>query len=1362
MRPSEYDEGLAKRKAIFKPYAQAIPGGFAIEKLDKAPCRMACPAHLNVQGYVQMVKAGKYREAIEIIMKDLPFPGVLGRVCPHRCEKSCRRLEVDEPISIKELKRVAADHVNLSDLPVPNITLRKGHVAVIGSGPAGLTAAYFLALDGYRVTVYEAMPEAGGMMRYGIPEHRLPRSVLDAEINNLSRFGIAIQTNVSLGKDITLEDLQAHGANAIFLAIGAWKGLKMRIAGEEALGVVDVITFLREVHLGKLSSLKGRVVVIGGGHSALDAARVALRLGASEAHIIYRRSKAEMLAEPEEIQEAEIEGIKIHLLVAPLKIASNGNNVSGIECIRTKLSELDSTGRRKPIPIEGSEFFIEAEHIIPAVGQEPDLGNLGQDSRFEISRWNTLVVNPETLQTNQPGIFAGGDLITGPATVIEAVEAGKRAATYISKYLQGEVLPTEWEEGPPMGDHWLSVPKEEPIRHRMHAPTLPAEQRLSGFQEVNLCANEKEASEEANRCLNCGGCCECYQCVTACKAQAVTLETHAQVSDLLKIKAGSVILAPGFEPFDPSRYETYRYAGFPNVVTSMEFERILSSTGPYQGQLKRPSDGQHPHKIAWLQCVGSRDINQCDHSYCSSVCCMYATKEAVIAKEHAGGDLDTAIFFMDMRTYGKDFEGYYNRAREEMGVRYIRSRIHSIEEVGETNDLIIRYADEDGTPREEIFDLVVLSVGLETPASLKALAERLEISLDKDGFVDTGSFSPVATSRPGVYVCGAFQEPKDIPYSVMEASAAACDVKAKLSSARGSLVKERIYPPERDVSDEKPRIGVFVCNCGTNIGGIVNVPEVVKYARSLPSVAYVEENLFTCSQDTQDKLKEVIQREKLNRVVVAACTPRTHEPLFQETLRDAGLNKYLFEMANIRNQCSWVHSREKEQATQKAMDLVRMSAARARLIAPLPQPTIGVDDRALVIGGGIAGMTSALSLADQGYRTTLVEKASELGGNARHLVSTWRGEVIGRSLSEMIERVKSHPLIDLYTDAVIRQSSGFVGNFETVIGQGEKDIQIRHGAVVMAVGAEECKPKEYLYGEDSRVMTHLELDRAITGKDIRISEAKAAVFIQCVGSREPSRPYCSKVCCTHSIKSALELKELNPEMDIYVLYRDIRTYGQREALYRDARAKGVIFIRYTLNDKPEVQKDGFELWVTVKDHILDRKIRLRADLVALASAIIPADNSALAQIFKLPLNQDGFFMEAHAKLRPVEFATDGIFLAGMAHYPKPIEESIAQAKAAASRASVVLSKKELTVEGVVSHVTESMCRGCGKCVEVCPYNAVSLVEREGGRTVAFVQEALCKGCGSCAVACPTGAASIFHFDDQEVLTMVHAALHQGI
>ena len=847
---------------------------------------------------------------------------------------------------------------------------------------------------------------------------------------------------------------------------------------------------------------------------------------------------------------------------------------------------------------------------------------------------------------------------------------------------------------------------------------------------------------------------KCKACEKFCPTDAINFDDKEET---LTLHAGAIIFATGSKPFDPSEFPTYNYAEFKNVVTSIEYERILSATGPTQGHITRPSDHKEPRKIAWLQCVGSRDINRCDHPYCSSVCCMYAVKEAVISKEHADYDLDAAIFYMDMRTYGKDFEKYYDRAREEQGVRFIRSRLHTIEEDPETRDIKLRYADENGEIRDETFDMLVLSVGMETPEELIETSKNLGIDLDADNFVETGVFYPVETSKKGIYVCGAFQEPKDIPCSVMEASAAACGAKESLSSAWGTLVKERTYCEEKDVSREDPRIGVFVCNCGINIGSVVDVPAVAEYAKTLPGVTFVEENLFTCSQDAQDKMKEVIEKEGLNRVVVAACTPRTHEPLFQETLRDAGLNKYLFEMANIRNQCSWVHSNKKEEATIKAKDLVRMAAARAQLIQPLPQPTISVDSKALVIGGGISGMTAALGLANQGFHTYLIEQEKELGGNALNLFRTWRGDDIGDQVKDMIGHVEGHSLIDVYTEAVIKESTGFIGNYETTISQNDNDIILQHGAIIVTVGGLESRPTEYLYGEDDRVMTHLELDEAV--KNGKISETRTAVFIQCVGSRNPERPYCSKVCCTHSVKSALKLKEMNPEADVYILYRDIRTYGQREDLYKEARDQGVIFIRYSLEEKPRVEKAGSDISVTIKDHILGRDIAINPDLVVLASAIIPRDNEPLAQMFKLSINEEGFFMEAHAKLRPVEFATDGVFLAGMAHYPKPIEESIAQSKAAASRASVVLSKKELTVEGIVSHVDEAMCRGCGDCEAACPFKAIGLEEREH-RIVAYVREAMCKGCGACAVACPTGAASIFHYDDQEVLSMVETAFER--
>lgn len=1357
-RPSTYDMGLVTRKATYKQYAQAIPGSFAIEKLDKAPCRMACPAHLNVQGYVQMVKVGKYREAIEIIMRDLPFPGVLGRVCPHRCEKSCRRMEVDSPISIRELKRVAADHVDLKDLPVPAITPRNKGVAIVGSGPAGLTAAYFLALDGYKVSVYEAMPKAGGMMRYGIPSHRLPRSVLDAEIENLERFGITIHTNSPIGKNLTLEDLRSHGAEAVFLATGAWKGITLRLPGEDHPDVIHITRLIQDMELGRRTSLKGRVLVFGAGHSGIDAIRTAIRLGAEKVQAVEPFSMAQMPAPEEDFKEIEEEGARLYFQSVAKRIVIEKGKVAGVECIRTRLTDPDSTGRRKFIPIAGSEFFIEADVVISAVGQEPDLSFLGDaHGGLTVSKWGHLVVNAETLQTNIPHVFAGGDAITGAATVIEAVEAGKRAAYYMGRYLRGEELPLEWEEEPPMGERWTDIPKTCTPRERLSVPTLPVEERVASFAEVRTSVSEEAAQAEAGRCLNCGGCCECFQCVTACKAQAVTLETHAQRPEQVSLKVGAVILAPGFQAFDPKDYDTYRYAAFPDVVTSMEFERILSSTGPYHGHLKRPSDGREPRKIAWLQCVGSRDINRCDNGYCSSVCCMYATKEAVIAKEHAEHPLETAIFFMDMRTYGKDFERYYTRAEQEHGVRYIRARIHSIEE--EKGDLVLQYADEAGEPKEEHFDMVVLSVGMETPGSVVELAERLDIALDSDRFVEAGAFSPVETSRKGVYVCGAFQEPKDIPYSVMEASAAACEAKGILASARGTEVKERHYPKERDVSVQGPAIGVFVCNCGTNIGGIVDVPKVADYARTLPGVVYVEDNLFTCSQDTQDKMRQVIEEKGINRVVVAACTPRTHEALFQETLRDAGLNKYLFEMANIRNHCSWVHAKEREKATEKAMDLVRMAVARAGLIQSLPQPTIPVNHEALVIGGGVAGMTAALGLADQGFKTTLAERRDVLGGTARDLLATYKGEEVAPELEAMLARVKDHPKIEVLTGAELVGGTGFVGNFETTLRVGGgKERVIRHGAVVVATGAQEYRPVEYLYGEDARVLTHLDLDRAMKAGDPRVRAARSVAFIQCVGSREPGRPYCSKVCCTHTMKSAIHLKEEAPEREIVVLYRDMRTYGQREALYREARRRGVLFVRYDLERRPRVVREGESLSVLVQDPILGRPIRFTPDLLVLASGIVPQDNQALAQIFKLPLNEDGFFMEAHAKLRPVEFATEGVFLAGMAHYPKPLEESVSQAKAAASRASVVLSKDQLTVEGAVSHVNETYCQGCGECVAACPYSAIALVSLDGGRRVARVQAALCKGCGACAVACPAGAAALYHYGDEVVLSMVEAAL----
>ncbi len=845
---------------------------------------------------------------------------------------------------------------------------------------------------------------------------------------------------------------------------------------------------------------------------------------------------------------------------------------------------------------------------------------------------------------------------------------------------------------------------------------------------------------------------KCGNCSKVCPTGAINYEDKEQRKTL---NVGSIILATGFHPFDPTDYVTYNYAKHPNVVTSMEFERILSASGPTMGHLSRPSDHKEPKKIAWLQCVGSRDMNKCDHGYCSSVCCMYAIKEAAIAKEHSADDLDCAIFYMDVRTHGKDFERYYDDAREKHGVRFVHTRVPKIEPVSGTEDLMLKYTRQDGSLGKETFDMVVLSVGLETSPEAVKTAERLGIDLTEGKFCNTSSIRPVATSRDGIYVCGAFAGPKDIPQSVIEASSAAAEAGSLLSAARNSLTKEKEVRQERNIVGERPRIGVFVCNCGINISGVVNVPEVRDYAATLPYVEYAADNLYSCSQDSQDTMAKLIEEKGLNRVVVAACTPKTHEPLFQETLVDAGLNKYVFEMTNIRNQDSWVHKENPEMATEKAKDLVRMAVTKAAMMEPLKEAQLDIDQRALVVGGGISGMITAKTLASQGYHVSLVEKSDALGGNASSLFQTWKGEPVQEILSDMVRSVESDDNIKVHLQTELKNVEGFVGNFKTTLSSNGNEDVLDHGIAVVATGGIEYKPDEYLYGKDSRVVTHLELDQKFIANDPSLKTMKSAVFIQCVGSRIPERPYCSRVCCTHSVESALHLKEMNPGMDVVILFRDIRTYGEREYLYRKARKAGVMFVRYDLEHQPDVKaaKDGLE--ITVWDEVLGCNVTLRADLLALATAIVSPRDEKLAQFFKVPMNEDGFFVEAHAKLGPSEFATDGVFLCGAAHYPKPIDESVAQAQAAASRAVTLLARKTIQVSGTVAMVNPSFCSSCGVCVELCPYNAPSFVEKGPFAGKAEVNSVLCKGCGLCVASCRSGAINLKGFGTDQIVAMIN-------
>ncbi|MDL1966971.1 MAG: FAD-dependent oxidoreductase [Deltaproteobacteria bacterium] len=696
----------------------------------------------------------------------------------------------------------------------------------------------------------------------------------------------------------------------------------------------------------------------------------------------------------------------------------------------------------------------------------------------------------------------------------------------------------------------------------------------------------------------------CNICREACNEKAIDFDKKEKD---ITLNIGSIILATGFDSVIPSYYD---YDKFSNVITSMEFERIMSLHGPCGGHLIRPSDRKEPKNIAWLQCIGSRDIQ---HNYCSTVCCMYAVKQASLAKQ-SNRMLNAAIFFMDMRVCGKDYERYYNRAKDEDDVRFVRSRVHNVFPVDGTNDLLIRYADEQGKISEEIYDMVVLSLGLEPSQDAVKLARGLGIGLDKNNFIETSSFAPVNTSVPGIYACGAFNAPKDISESITEASAAAC----------ASL---------------------------------------------------------------------------LNMAVSKAA-------LYDESL---------------------------EKTWQKPVST------------------------GLVVGGGVTGMVSCLCLADQGYKAYLIEKTDKLGGHALKLRKTFKGEDVTSYVKELIDKVENHPLIDVCFNSEVKHTDGYAGNFSTriAISSSTETKKIKHGITIMSTGADFFRTSEYLYGKNPRVLSWFQLDKMLDEKPNEIKKANAWVFILCVGSREPERPYCSKICCSNAIQNALELKKVNPDMEIYVLYRDMRTYGLREGLYTDAQDKGIVFIRYKLDGKPEVEEDrDGRLKVRIFDNILGEDLIIQTDFITLQTAIVPGNHDNLAKLFNLPVNQDGFFKEAHQKFRPVEFFAKGIYLAGLVHSPKPIDEAISQAQAAAAKAVTVLSKEYITTSNEVASIDLKLCVACLTCARICPFGAVIIT----GMGEPYVEPAKCRGCGICVVECPTRAMVLEHFKNDSILTKCKALL----
>jgi heterodisulfide reductase subunit A len=855
---------------------------------------------------------------------------------------------------------------------------------------------------------------------------------------------------------------------------------------------------------------------------------------------------------------------------------------------------------------------------------------------------------------------------------------------------------------------------------------------------------------------------KCTICESVCKNKAIDLRQKARKQ---VVKVGAIVLSPGYAAFDPRVRGDYGYGTLQNVVTSLDFERLLCATGPHEGDILRPSDRKHPHKIAWIHCVGSRQVLEGGHSYCSSVCCSYVQKQVILAKDH-DADTEAVVFHNDIRSFGKDFERFYRRAENMPGVRFIRSYVEIGREIPGTKNVTIRYATNGEGVKEEEFDLVVLGIGLAPPANVKRVAEQFGIELNAHGFCKTNPVNPMETTRPGVFVSGAFQGPMDIPESVMSASGASALAGALLKSRRGQLDKERVYPEERDVSEEELKVGVFACHCGANIGRVVDVPSVVEYSKGLEHVAHAEEGLFVCSTDAAEQIANTIREKGLNRVVVAACTPRTHEPLFRDTLREGGINQYFFDMANIREHCSWVHSKQKEEATQKAKDIVRMSVARTIGLEPLQEFELPVNKTALVVGGGVAGMNCALGLADQGFDVHLVEKEKELGGMARRIRATLEGLDVQAYVRDLIQQVYRHPLIHVSHAATITDASGYVGNFVTTVESEGQTKVIEHGAVVLATGADEHRPVEYLYGEDDRVWTQLELEERINGGDERIEKARSVVMIQCVGCRQEGRDYCARVCCSQAVKNALTLKRRSPDLDLYILYRDMRTYGFKEDYYLEAADKGVRFVQWEPDGRPEVETAQDEegkpvLKVTVPDAVLGQRLAIDADLVALSAAVVPsAGTPEVARLFKVPVNPDGFFQEAHVKLRPVDFGADGVFMCGTNHYPKHLSETISQALGAAGRAVTLLSHDTVTASGSVCEVEESRCIGCGACIEACTYGAIHARQTKWGQK-AEVNPALCKGDGLCCSKCPTDAIVLRHFTNEEVFNQIDAALSES-
>ena len=1346
---NEFELDLSKHEAIYRQYPQAVPNKFLIDKKGWPPCRYACPAGVNAQGYVALISQGKFQEALDLERRDNPFPAVCGRVCTHPCESECKRKDIDDPLAIAQLKRYIADREPFDKPDQVTPKLNKEKVAVIGAGPAGLSAAYFLAKKGYCPTVFESTDHAGGLLYWAIPRFRLPEKFLNRDLDFIKSWGVQIKTGLALGKDFSIEDLFDQGFKSLFLGLGSAKEKTMGIEGEDLEGVELCVDFLKKTILDQNIKVGKKVAVIGGGNSAVDAARTVLRLGAEEVFIVYRRSRREMPANEEEVYEADKEGIKIHFLAAPTKIKGKDGKVAGMECVKMELGEPDASGRRRPIPVEGSEFVIDLDMVIMAIGQATDVSFLNKDreNKFELTKWGTFQVDPDTLQTNIPGVFAGGDAVTGPATVIEAIAAGKEAAESIDRFIRGVDQKQGREKKPArVADDDIVIPDNIEKTAREKMSVLDQVRSKTSFDEVALGFSDEQARKEADRCLSCAGCAECLECVKACEPQAIV---HDMEDEIIDLDVGSIVVTTGIDYLDPKEASEYGYKRFKNIYTSFELERILSEDGPTKGELPLEKERKGPIHFAFIQCVGSRNMRR-DINYCSRICCMNTIKDSLVLKEHYP-DIEIAVFYIDIRAFGKGFEEFYNRSVEK-GVKYIKGKPSKVIE-DENGDLIIHYEDDQGYSSKMVFDAVCLSSALIPPKGSQDLAKVLEIETDQDGFFKNAepAIEPLESTKEGILVCGCATGPKDITDSIAEASGAA--VKASLFLKGHELEIEKTEIEQVDITGP-PRVGVFVCHCGPNISKVVDVESVVEYARNLPGVVFAEDYTFACSETDQRKLQERIIEHKLNRVVVAACTPKTHEPSFQDSLTMIGLNPYLFDIANIRNQCSWVHQKEPGKATEKAKELVKMSVARVRELKPLYLKELSVNRDVAIIGAGITGLRCGLDLLLRGFKVKIIEKNDAPGGLVRNLSSIYPSFKPGKDIINRLIEEFTKAGGEFLTSAELLDVTGYVGNFQVKLNIKAKESEFTVGAIVLATGASLYDPAErFGYTQYRNVITNMELEEKILSGDIK--DIKSVAFIQCVGSRgDAGNPGCSRYCCQAAIKEAIYLKEKG--IDVAILNRGVRVYSKgAERMYRKARELGVLFLPY--EGKPKIEGTDTANQITVSSVDLNAEISVPVDLLVLSVGMVPAEDSLrLSELFKVPRGPDKFFLERHSKFGPVETTVEGVFLCGCCQFPQDIGDSISQASAVASKVAGLLSRDKINLAPITSIVDEIYCRGCGRCAEVCEFHAIELVEKDKGIFVAQVNEALCKGCGTCVPACPTGAIDLKHFKSEQIEAQLEA------